>query len=840
MASGSASSVNDWQTVQHPDVNDWQTVTPSAPVPLSQNQVEQPDAISRFFGEGLNPVFHSLDQLSDSSTPWSERLNDVANSIPFVQPLKESVHAFNRLIGIEPSNGSPTVRDVLRSVPVVGPMVQQPFEQMYSGDVAGGLGSLAQDALGLKMARASSRSLHYPEPVQPVEEGVRNIWNPTSKKNVANVYNPKAGEFAAPPLPPPGGSLSHAVRAGAPDVIQGAAKLGGGIAVSHVLPHWAQAMMGYPEYSGAKQIGEGLSKGYQAFTPPLARDTRMMNVTPFDLGTPEPPSAMQSWQPQQPTVPDIGIPQTTTPSGRIPGGPQNIPPPAPPPTRWVSPLEGQVAPSPLVAPRPVEPIPATATPSGRVVPSVEDRIARANSPSVSPEESLANIQQFTGNLKRGAKNQTFIQPNIGVVIPSQAAPFANPLESQVSAVSPASGALANPPVEISPVSAYKPGVHGGEESGQMAKGAAMRKWAKAKAAQQAAPPPPAAPPVAAQPDTNPLTDVAPTIKVPEPSAAAQPAPAVATTPAPTTLEDQPRAPLPPEMAAQVPPAAAQPAVPDITSAVSGLQPGPGNLVRIDKLREQFPGLTKEQFDKTALESARNGNLVLSRYDGPRENGSPSLPGLTPNHVVTDELGQHYIGAAIPRVESISPVTAAPQSGLLQSTLGGKEPPPPAGNAGQLLGKGLLQKSEDLVRNSPDKNAQEIAEKNLEIGLRNTVAKNQNIGKYLADNNMTGDKWSALSMDEKNKWIDRVNEERWKSLPDDLKKKASNKDGTMKKNFGYKYFGEDYDPSADPIRQGRHADVGAAHVEDELRRINGEPPRVGGPAPLPPISSFEKK
>lgn len=200
------------------------------------------------------------------------------------------------------------------------------------------------------------------------------------------------------------------------------------------------------------------SYGPELPPPPVLRDAN----SPAWAGFPEPASPpLQSVEP---------IPATTTPRGAVPGGPQNIPLPVPPPMRWTPPPEYRgILPTPLEAPASVESIPAAATPrgavpggiqnqsaaplpirivgggarfnpsvppdlppvrpiqateslSGRTIPSVEERIARANSPSVSPEESLANIQAFTGKLKRGAKDQTFVQSNAGVTVPSPILP----------------------------------------------------------------------------------------------------------------------------------------------------------------------------------------------------------------------------------------------------------------------------------------------------------------------------------------------------------------------------------------------------------------------------------
>jgi ddrB-like ParB superfamily domain len=55
------------------------------------------------------------------------------------------------------------------------------------------------------------------------------------------------------------------VKAAAPDVAAGSAKLAAGAAVSKVLPHEAQIALGYPMYQGARQVGRGLSRGVNAF-----------------------------------------------------------------------------------------------------------------------------------------------------------------------------------------------------------------------------------------------------------------------------------------------------------------------------------------------------------------------------------------------------------------------------------------------------------------------------------------------------------------------------------------------------------------------------------------------
>lgn len=102
----------------------------------------------------------------------------------------------------------------------------------------------------------------------------------------------------------------------------------------------------------------------------------------------------------------LGIPQTETPYGRKPGGPHNVPPPPPPrkPPAWknfdVAPL---AADEPLIIPKQAE------TPTGRKVPSVEDRMRRANEPVApkpppmkggpSPAEVIANQEQSLKNVK---------------------------------------------------------------------------------------------------------------------------------------------------------------------------------------------------------------------------------------------------------------------------------------------------------------------------------------------------------------------------------------------------------------------------------------------------------
>jgi hypothetical protein len=91
------------------------------------------------------------------------------------------------------------------------------------------------------------------------------------------------------------------------------------------------------------------------------------------------------------------------------------------------------------------------------------------------------------------------------------------------------------------------------------------------------------------------------------------------------------------------PAKAAPNPPEnmIIAAVTRLQPGPGNYVRVDQLR-QSPE-TRRFFDTAVVALADQGHLELAPYGGPR-------PGTDEERLryVEDAAGQLFIGVAVPR------------------------------------------------------------------------------------------------------------------------------------------------------------------------------------------------
>jgi hypothetical protein len=96
----------------------------------------------------------------------------------------------------------------------------------------------------------------------------------------------------------------------------------------------------------------------------------------------------------------------------------------------------------------------------------------------------------------------------------------------------------------------------------------------------------------------------------------------------------------------IPARGADVSIPDaILAAVERLQPGPGNYVRIDHLRNT-PELRKP-VDDAAIALSEQGKLVLARYDGPR----PVPEGDKWNYI-EDERHELFIGAALPRGERV--------------------------------------------------------------------------------------------------------------------------------------------------------------------------------------------
>jgi hypothetical protein len=91
---------------------------------------------------------------------------------------------------------------------------------------------------------------------------------------------------------------------------------------------------------------------------------------------------------------------------------------------------------------------------------------------------------------------------------------------------------------------------------------------------------------------------------------------------------------------------AGPPVPDplgeaILAAVEQLEPGRGNYVAVDEVR--VAAALRKAFDRTALQLARAGRLVLGGYDGPRP-----IPEERRHEFIEDDHGNLYIAVARPR------------------------------------------------------------------------------------------------------------------------------------------------------------------------------------------------
>lgn len=112
----------------------------------------KPTAFDRFMSRGniegglkqVDDFGNSVRDLFTGDDKIGNRVGNVISNIPFIGgPLTESARALNRLQGIEPKGDM--ARDILRAVPIVGPMIQQPFESLAAGQVPESAG----DALNL-------------------------------------------------------------------------------------------------------------------------------------------------------------------------------------------------------------------------------------------------------------------------------------------------------------------------------------------------------------------------------------------------------------------------------------------------------------------------------------------------------------------------------------------------------------------------------------------------------------------------------------------------------------------------------------------------------------------
>jgi hypothetical protein len=83
----------------------------------------------------------------------------------------------------------------------------------------------------------------------------------------------------------------------------------------------------------------------------------------------------------------------------------------------------------------------------------------------------------------------------------------------------------------------------------------------------------------------------------------------------------------------------------LPAVVQRLQPGAGNYVRADRLRNAAE--VRAVFDKAVIHLADNRQLVLARYDGPRP-----VPDEEKWEYVEDDRGELFIGVALPRIERV--------------------------------------------------------------------------------------------------------------------------------------------------------------------------------------------
>jgi hypothetical protein len=81
------------------------------------------------------------------------------------------------------------------------------------------------------------------------------------------------------------------------------------------------------------------------------------------------------------------------------------------------------------------------------------------------------------------------------------------------------------------------------------------------------------------------------------------------------------------------------------NAIGKLQRSTGTFVRIDDLREQVPGLT----DKQIIGLADQGEIVLARFDGPRDDAEEQH---AKGYLVKDDA-EYFIGVALPLARSWS-------------------------------------------------------------------------------------------------------------------------------------------------------------------------------------------
>ena len=83
----------------------------------------------------------------------------------------------------------------------------------------------------------------------------------------------------------------------------------------------------------------------------------------------------------------------------------------------------------------------------------------------------------------------------------------------------------------------------------------------------------------------------------------------------------------------------------LPGVVQRLQPGPGNFVRVDRLRNAPE--VRAVLDRAVIRLADARQLVLARYDGPRP-----VPDNEKSDYLEDERGELFAGVALPRMERV--------------------------------------------------------------------------------------------------------------------------------------------------------------------------------------------
>jgi hypothetical protein len=156
-----------------------------------------------------------------------------------------------------------------------------------------------------------------------------------------------------------------------------------------------------------------------------------------------------------------------------------------------------------------------------------------------------------------------------------------------------------------------------------------------------------------------------------------------------------------------------------------------------------------------------------------------------------------VKAVTPAMQPVTVGGTAPFASDLESKVIAPIQPQAAGSAaanGTENTSGLLKNLTNVVKKSADTNAETIAEHAGTIGHDLTTAKNATIAQHLADNGVTPAQWDALSMDDKNAWVNKVN---------------------AAKKTKYDPFGSNYRPGG----YGRPAEEGARQVSDALRKVS---------------------